>query len=286
MATASGIGLIDDSKRNALAATSFGTGELLKSALASAPSGSAVIVGIGGSASTDGGAGAAEANGWRFLDESGEPVGRGGGALRRLARIERPSTFLHPARDVIGACDVDSPLGGDMGAARGFSAQKGASPPEGELLAEGLEVLSERIDKDLGFDVSRLPGAGAGGGMGAGLAAFFGARLVSGFDVVADAIDLAGKIAEADVVITGEGRLDVQSLRGKATIGVARIARRLGVPVLVIAGSVDLTPEEMRAAGFGDWMTLGPLSGASEQQSDPARAVSRAASELLRRLNT
>lgn len=287
MATASGLGLIDRSERNALNATSFGTGELLKRALDGAPSGGATIVGIGGSASTDGGVGAAEANGWGFFDESGKPIGRGGGALRRLARIERPSiSSLPPASEIIGACDVDSPLTGVMGAAHGFSAQKGASPPEVDLLAEGLEVLSHRIEEDLGFDVSREPGSGAGGGMGAGLVAFFDARLVSGFDVVADAIDLAGQVAGADLVITGEGRLDVQSLRGKATVGVVRIARKLGVPVVAIAGTVDLAPEVMRAAGFRDWISLGPLTGASEPQSDPAGAVSRAASELLRRFKT
>ena len=254
MAMASGLDLVAPADRNALLATSFGTGELLEFVSSNEIDGKEVhriVLGIGGSASTDGGTGAAVALGWRFLDAHGEQLGPGGGALGELAAIEPPPTArTFQEVEWIAACDVDAPLLGPTGAARTFGPQKGASPAEVELLETGLTKLAEQIRIDLGEDIARIPRSGAGGGMGAGAAAFFGARLESGFDLVVASIELEDAIDGADLVLTGEGRLDEQSLMGKATIGVARLAARHGVPCLAVAGEVALSARQLEDAGF------------------------------------
>ena len=165
-----------------------------------------------------------------------------------------------------------------------FGPQKGATPEEEDVLEEAMSVLAERIESDLGLDVAEIPGAGAGGGMGAGLIAFFGARLQSGFDLVAEATGLAHAASGAQLVVTGEGRLDSQSLRGKATIGVARLARAAHVPSVVIAGSIELSDRELVDNGFRDWQELKEqrVSGAA----DAAGALREAARELALRFSS
>ena len=283
MASASGLWLVPGEKRP-LEASSVGTGECVRSALADAGSGTELVVAIGGSASTDGGTGAARALGWRFLDELGRDLPPGGGALRGLHAIVPPEQNLLSDAAVTGAYDVDSPLLGDDGAARAFARQKGASATEVELLEEGMHVFAARVEADVGLRVDEIPGAGAGGGMGAGVVAFMGGRLRSGFDLVAEAVDLEQSLAAADVVVTGEGRLDHQSLRGKVTVGVARRARRTGTPALVIAGHVALEDVELTHLGFHDWEQLVDAVPA-RSELDPSSALRRKTKNLFSRLS-
>lgn len=273
MARASGLQLVGSSERDALASSSSGTGELIAHALSHDPP--SLIVGIGGSASTDGGTGAARAIGWRFLDRAGAELPPGGGALVDLDRIVAPERPRSPI-PIIGACDVDAPLTGTKGAARNFSPQKGAAPGDVERLEAGLANLAERIRIDIGVDVTSMPGAGAGGGMGAGLIAFFGAELRRGFEVVASATDLGADIADADLVLTGEGRLDRQSLAGKVPIGVGRLARKARVPCIAIVGDLQLERRELRANGIEIGVGILQTGGRELSERDPAAAVERA----------
>ena len=278
MARASGLQLVGIAERDAVAASSLGTGELIAHVLGARPS--SLVVGIGGSASSDGGTGAARALGWRFLDASGNELPPGGGALVDLARIEPPDA--RPEIPIVGACDVDAPLVGPVGAARRFGPQKGASPDDVERLETGLARLAARMREDIGADVASLPGAGAGGGMGAGLAAFFGAELKPGFEVVASAIDLAADIADADLVLTGEGRLDAQSLAGKVPIGVGRLARKAKVPCIAIAGDLQLDKRELRANGIEIAVGILQTGGKELSERDPAGAIERAVAGTLK----
>ena len=193
MATASGLQLIAG-REDPLRASSVGTGRLIAHALESMRAG-ALIVGVGGSASTDGGTGAATAIGWRFLDERGRDLAPGGSELERLAEIATPASV---PRQVVAACDVMTALTGEGGAAKRFAPQKRATPAEVDLLEAGLLKLQEVVARDLGIHLERVPGAGAGGGMGAGLAAFFGAEIRRGSDVVADVVGLDGRAYGSD----------------------------------------------------------------------------------------
>ena len=277
-AAASGLHLLQPHERDALRTSSRGTGELLLSALRDDLSpGARVIVGVGGTASTDGGTGAARAAGWSFLDSKGRPLDPGGAALRRLARIEAPEHEpRRPAVEVVGACDVDTPLIGARGCARVFGPQKGASLGDVEVLEEGLECLAGRMKEDLGFDVAGLPHAGAGGGLGAGLAAFFGAVLLSGFDLVSRQVGLERLIREADLVITGEGRLDEQSLMGKCTGRVAELCSRFGKSCWVLAAEVALDAESLESAGFRHALGLVDLYGRDASLARPLDLIADA----------
>jgi glycerate kinase len=280
MSSASGLSLVASDERDALRASSEGTGELLRAALDAGCAG--VIVGVGGSASTDGGTGAARAVGWRFLDRRGRDLPPGGGALVRLARIDAGRVDARLSRvAVVGACDVGNPLIGRSGAARTFGPQKGASASEVERLEDALKTLAERVRADLGTDVSSCWGGGAGGGMGAGLRAFFGATLEAGFDLVADRARLGPRVARADVVITGEGRLDAPSLGGKVPVGVARVARSAGVACVAVAGEVTLEEDELRSAGFTRALALVEVVGDRRARQEPAAAVVEATAALL-----
>jgi glycerate kinase len=234
-----------------------------------------IYVGVGGTLATDGGTGAATACGWRFLDRRGEDLAPGGGSLAALSRIVPPSTEV-PVVPIVGGCDVQVPLTGERGSARLFSPQKGARPDEVTRLEEGLLRLQERVSDDLGVDLSAVPFAGAGGGLGGGLVAFFGARLRSGFELVAEALDLPGLIAGSDIVLTGEGSLDAQSLEGKVPVAVGRMAAARGRPCIAVAGRVELTGASLRDAGI----TLAePL--VRPGASDPAAAVTAATARAL-----
>jgi glycerate kinase len=234
MAQASGLRLVPERERDPLRATSRGTGELIRGALARMPP--AIIVALGGSATVDGGTGLAAALGVRFLGEDGRPVADGGGALERLAKIDasRLDERLGSVR-LVAAADVASPLLGPRGAARAFGPQKGATPSDVEALEHGLGLLAERLKIDLRADVAGLPGAGAAGGAGAMLAAL-GAEIRPGIDVVLETLRFDQRVAAADLVLTGEGRLDETSLAGKAPVGVARVARTAGVGCVALAG--------------------------------------------------
>jgi glycerate kinase len=280
MSSAAGMSLLSEERRAALAATSRGAGEVLRAALdAGARS---IVVGVGGSASTDGGTGAAAAVGWRFLDGRGRPLPPGGASLRMLRHIAPDGVDARVRScEVVGACDVGNPLLGEEGAARVFGPQKGASAEGVVILEEGLAVLAERIRVDLGVDVADRWGAGAGGGMGAGLIAFFGASLERGFELVAEAVGLRRRLEEADVVVTGEGRLDRQSGGGKVPTSVALAARRSGIPCLAIAGAILLPPEDLTAAGFAGAASLVAEVGEDRAHARPAWALEEVTARLL-----
>jgi glycerate kinase len=281
MSSAAGLSLLDQDRLDPLAASSRGVGELVSAALDAGCE--QVVVGVGGSASTDGGTGAASALGWRFLDGRGHPVGDGGGALARLARIDPDGVEERLGRvEILGACDVGNPLLGEQGAARVFTPQKGASEREVEQLEEALETLAERVRVDLGVDVSACWGCGAGGGMGAGLVAFFGAGLSGGFDLVAKLVQLEEKIAAADVVVTGEGSLDAQSLAGKVPVGVASACARAGVACVAVAGVIELPREQLRSLGIGEAIALVDVVGRRRALEDPTAAVAAATESLMR----
>ncbi len=242
MAQASGLTLVPATERDPMRATSYGTGELVRAALARRPR--RIIMALGGSATVDGGTGIARALGLRFLDADGKPLPDGGGALERLARID--GTQLDPrvaATPIVIASDVTNQLLGPDGAARIFGPQKGATPDQVEALERGLERLADRLTADLGADVAERPGAGAAGGTGAMLMAL-GALLRPGVEVVLEALGFAEKLDGADLVITGEGKLDRQSLGGKAPIGVARAAAEAGVPCAGIVGASEIEPAD------------------------------------------
>ena len=262
MATASGLRLVSEGRRDPMRATTFGTGELILAGARHGPS--RMIVCIGGSATNDGGAGMAQALGARLLDERGGELPPGGAALRALASIDATGIAREVLDlEVLVATDVDNPLTGPSGASAVFGPQKGASPEQVAELDQALRHYAAVIHGDLGLDVRDGAGAGAAGGVGAGLIAFLGARVRPGFDVVADALNLAEKLEEADVLVTGEGRFDEQTERGKAPAGALRMAREAGCRAVVIAGEVTgVQPQAElwyslieRAKGLKDCMT-------------------------------
>lgn len=238
MARASGLALVPEASRDPLRATTRGTGELLLAAARHRPR--QVVMCIGGSATNDAGAGMAQAIGVRLLDGAGEELPPGGAALRRLARIDAGGVPREVrGLEVVVASDVDNPLTGPRGASAVYGPQKGAGPEAVGVLDEALGHFAAVVHRDLGIDVRDVPGAGAAGGLGAGLVAFLGARLRPGFEVVAEALDLERRLERADVAVTGEGRYDRQTERGKAPAGVLRLARRTGCRAVLIAGQVE-----------------------------------------------
>ena len=240
MARASGLPLV--SRREPLRASTYGTGELIREACRAGAR--TLVVCIGGSATTDGGAGMAQALGARLLDARGGPVPPGGAGLLELARIDLSA--MEPALRsvrVVAASDVDSPLTGPRGSAHVFGPQKGASPDDVLLLDRALGHLAAVIDRDLGIDVRGLRGAGAAGGLGAGLVAFLGARIRPGVEVVMEAVRFGERLASADVVLTGEGRLDASSLAGKVVGGVLAAAREARTPAAVLCGDAQIRPD-------------------------------------------
>ena len=237
MAAVSGLPLVRTEERDPRIATTYGTGELLCDALNRGAS--RIIIGLGGSATNDGGAGAAQALGVSLRDAAGRELPWGGAALARLATIDLSRRHPRLNQCVLeAACDVDNPLCGPTGASRVYGPQKGAGPTVVEELDAALRHFGDVIEEQLGVPVLDVPGAGAAGGLGAGLVAFAGGVLRPGVDIVADACKLTSRIAGAELVITGEGRIDAQTPHGKTPAGVAKAARQLGIPVVAIAGSL------------------------------------------------
>ncbi|GJK93067.1 glycerate 3-kinase [Klebsiella grimontii] len=263
MAAASGLMLVPAGERNPLRATSYGTGELIRHALDAGVR--HIILGIGGSATVDGGMGMAQALGARFLDERGESVGLGGGALQRLVKIDLSDLDprLHDCRIEV-ACDVDNPLLGERGAAAVFGPQKGACIEMVAVLERGLQNYARVMLAATGQDVAPMVGGGAAGGMGAAARVFLNATLKSGIDIVLEAVHLEEALRDADLVITGEGRMDSQTVGGKAPIGVARIAKKYDIPVIGIAGVLGDGVEAVHQHGidavFSILPALAPLA--------------------------
>ena len=282
MAQASGLPLVPPQRRNPLVTTTYGTGELIGEALAEGVR--TVIIGIGGSATVDGGAGMAQALGVKLTDASGRELGWGGGELGRLAHVDVGGL----EERVLGvrfrvACDVTNPLLGERGAARVYGPQKGATPEMVAVLERDLTRFARIIARDLGVEVAKVPGAGAAGGLGAGLKASLAAELVPGVEVVAEAVGLAEKMAGADLVITGEGKLDGQSAFGKTPVGVARLAKKEGIPVVALAGALGADVERVLAHGIDAY--FGIADGPLRYEESLARAgelLASAAEQCLR----
>jgi glycerate 2-kinase len=237
VATASGLALLLPGERDARRASSYGTGQLLRAALRAGAQ--RIVLGVGGSASVDGGAGLLQALGARLLDGDGRELTRGGAALAKLARIDLSGLEPRARRVPIDvACDVDSLLLGELGAARLFGPQKGATPADVEQLESSLSHFAAVVARDCRTDITRVTAGGAAGGIAAGLYGVLGARLVSGIELVLDVVDFERTLNGARLCITGEGRLDRQSLRNKGPLGVARRAAAQGVPTAALVGSL------------------------------------------------
>ena len=236
MARASGLALVSEPRRDVKRATTYGTGELIAAAVREGAT--RVLVTIGGSATNDAGAGMAQALGVRLLDDEGRELPPGGAALERLATIDLGGLDPGVAKaEVLVACDVDNPLTGPSGASAVFGPQKGATTDDVAHLDRCLGRFAAVTERDLGLGIREVPGAGAAGGLGAGLVAFLGAKLRPGFDLIAEALGLGARVRAADVVVTGEGRFDRGSLHGKAPVGVLRLAG--GKRTALVAGQVQ-----------------------------------------------
>ncbi|UCD52588.1 MAG: glycerate kinase, partial [Phycisphaerales bacterium] len=246
MASASGLQLLTTEQQNPLDTTTRGTGQLI--AAAAAHGAQRILLAVGGSATIDGGVGAATALGWRFLRSDGRDIGPGGAHLSEIAEIIPAGRDLAVPIEVL--CDVDNPLCGPQGAAQVYGPQKGATPEMVERLDAALAHLAHCVRDQLGLGIKDLPGAGAAGGLAAGAVAFMGAGLVSGIEVVMAQTQLHAAVSDADWVITGEGCFDRQSLRGKVVSGVARVAKAGGARTAVIAGQVRLTEPVYRTFGI------------------------------------
>ena len=245
-AAAAGLALLNPQARNPLLTTTYGLGQLIQRvAMMGAQT---VVLGLGGSATTDGGVGLAAALGWQFLNASGDMFIPTGGTLIRITRIIPPTTNLLIRFRV--ACDVQNPLYGTTGAALVFAPQKGATPEQVDLLDAGLRHLDQVAQQQLDLTNAAIPGAGAAGGLGYGLITFLGAQLEPGVDVVLDAVQFDKHLANADVVLTGEGKLDSQTAQGKLIAGICRRANRAGVPVVALCGTLILAPEAIKSIGL------------------------------------
>ena len=261
MAEASGLHRVEPGRRDVLAASSHGTGELIRAALDAGVR--RIVLGLGGSATNDGGAGLLAALGVRFLDREGQELPLGGAALARLSQIDLTGLDTRLAQvEVMVAADVDNPLCGPRGASAVFGPQKGASPEQVAQLDEALGHYADVMAATLGEDLRDFPGVGAAGGLGFAARAVLRAGFRPGVELVAELSGLVEAMQGADLVITGEGRLDGQSLHGKTPVGVARLARTAGVPVIALAGSLGEGYQRLYAEGIGAAFSLapGPLS--------------------------
>jgi glycerate kinase len=279
MAQASGLGLLAQERRAPRRTSTRGTGELMVAAIEGGAR--RLLVCLGGSATNDGGAGMASALGVRFLDVRGDELSPGGEALLQLARID--ASRLHPGLAgvvVIGACDVDNPLTGPAGASAVYGPQKGASSDDVWVLDRALGHLAAVVHRDLAIGLKDEPGAGAAGGLGFGLMAFCGARLRRGVDVVMEALDLPARVAGADLVLTGEGSLDAQSLRGKVPAGVLGAASAAGVPAAVVCGRAEVAPPGVPV------FSLVERVGEEAALEDARRSLELVAGELAARVGS
>lgn len=258
MAAASGLALIPPSLRNPMETTTFGTGELIKHALDKGCR--RIIVGIGGSATNDGGAGMAQALGARLLNGRGEEIRPGARGLRKLEKIDLSGLDPRLAEvEITAASDVTNPLCGPQGASYVYGSQKGAPPEMLPVLDGLLRRLADVIKRDLNVDVAEMPGAGAAGGLGAGLAAFLGAALKPGVQVVLEAVGFENILSRgADLVVTGEGQINRQTAFGKVPAGVALLAGKFGIPVVALVGSVGEGASAVLDTGIDAYFSLVP----------------------------
>jgi len=282
MAQASGLQLVPTGQRDACRSSTWGTGELIAAALAAGAT--RIVLAIGGSATNDGGSGMLRALGLRLLDAEGQALEEGGLALGKLARIDASDLDPRLAEvQVEVAADVDNPLCGPNGASAIFGPQKGASPEQVQALDQALGHFADLCAPLLGEDVREFPGCGAAGGMGFAARAFMGAQFRPGVEVVAELAGLDALVQGADLVITGEGRFDAQTLRGKTPMGVARVAKRHGVPVVVLAGTLGEGYQQLYAHGIDAAFALasGPMS-LERACADAAQLLQARATDIAR----
>jgi glycerate kinase len=261
MALASGLELLKDWQLNPMIASTYGTGQLMKAALEAGAK--RLIVGMGGSATVDGGAGCLQALGVHLFDAYGKDVARGGGSLDQIFLIDAQGLDRRWKNvEVLIASDVDNPTLGEQGAAAVFGPQKGATPQQVEKLEANLRHFFTLVKDQLGVDVLHTPGGGAAGAFSAGLMAFLNGRIVSGIDLILQYSGFAEALAEADLVITGEGQMDAQTIHGKGPVGVARLAQQRGVPTVAIVGGLNVRDDVLHDAGVQAVLPIvtGPMS--------------------------
>lgn len=283
MAAASGLTLVPRDERDPMRATTYGTGELIARALDEGVT--RLIVGIGGSATNDGGAGVAQALGVRLLDARGHDIPPGGGGLSALARIDLADLDERlTGVSTVVACDVANPLTGPDGASAVYGPQKGATPEMIAQLDANLARLADRIARDVGVDVADVPGAGAAGGLGAGLLAFLGAELRSGVEIILDAVDFDARARGAALCITGEGQISRQTAFGKTPMGVASSPALRGVSVVALCGSVADDAGAVYDVGIDAVMPIVPGPTTLDEAIADAPSLTADAAERLARL--
>ncbi len=285
VAAASGITLLKPEERNPMRASTYGTGQLIKQALDM--NCKSFILGIGGSATNDGGAGMAVALGAKLLDKKGAEIGFGGGCLGNLHNIDISGLDKRISKcEIVVACDVDNPLCGINGAANIYARQKGADDEMIKLLDSNLEHYAAVIKEQLGSDIMHIPGAGAAGGLGGGLVAFLNGSLRRGIDIILNTIGFEEQLRDSDIVITGEGMTDSQTLFGKAPFGVAKMAQKHGVPVVVISGSVGEGVEKLYDCGiYSIFSIIDRPMNINEAMKNGSELLEKAAERIFRVIN-
>ncbi len=283
MAEASGLTLVPENKRNPLITTTYGTGQLIKAALDQGCR--KMIIGIGGSATNDGGAGMVQALGAKLLDKDGKEIGFGGGELKNVFRID--TKYLDnrlSETKVLIASDVSNPLCGPKGASKIYGPQKGATPEIIEQLDESLAYFAEIIKRDLNKDIKDIPGAGAAGGLGASLMAFLDAELRPGIEIIIEIVKLEQDIKDADLVITGEGKIDTQTIYGKAPIGVAKIAKKYNIPVIAVAAIIGDDADIVRQYGINTLIKISePPISLAEPKPKKVQLIKKCIKQFLER---
>jgi len=283
MAEASGLTLVPENKRNPLITTTYGTGQLIKAALDQGCR--KMIIGIGGSATNDGGAGMVQALGAKLLDKDGKEIGFGGGELKKITRID--VNYMDKRlfnTKVLVASDVTNPLCGPKGASRIYGPQKGATPEIIEGLDKSLAHYAEIIKRDLNKHIKDVPGAGAAGGLGASLMAFLDAELKPGIDIVIEVVELEEAIKDADLVITGEGKIDSQTIYGKAPIGVAKIAKKYNIPVIAVAAIIGDDADVVYQYGINTLIKISePPMSLTDPKTKKVQLIKKSIAQFLER---
>ena len=283
MAAASGIELLQPHEKNPMLTSTFGTGELIKAAIISGAKD--IILALGGSATNDGGTGMAKALGFRFLNSMGDEIPEGGGALCDIVKIDTTNVISELKQVTFQiACDVQNPLVGDRGASAVYGPQKGASAEMVKELDANLTNLAAVIQVDLKVDVANVPGAGAAGGMGAGALAFLKGTLIQGFTIVSEVLDLPGKVAMADVILTGEGMIDTQTMNGKTPFSVAQLVKGTSKKVIAFAGTLGNGYEKLYQQGFTSIIPIAEKPMSLEESMEQAAVLLQNASERVFRL--
>ncbi|MBR0344984.1 MAG: glycerate kinase, partial [Rudaea sp.] len=275
-AAAGGLAQLPPSLRDPATTSTFGSGLMLRKAIEAGAR--KILIGLGGSATNDGGIGIAAALGWQFLDRRGDEIPANGAGLLRLSRIVAPKPRARVR--IVAACDVDTPLYGRNGAAYRFAAQKGADADSVRELDRGLRRLARVVENDLGKDFAHAPGAGAAGGCGYGLTVFFDAKLESGFDILRREAGLDALVRAHDLVVTGEGAFDLTSLAGKAPYRLARLAHKLRVPAWGIFGRIDVPASRLPFERAAALVEQGGFVSATVSRAEHAHRLERAAFAL------